>query len=534
MSGYAGFLQIEAVNIYATVFDTDQLSVIRGSSFLLKQAIESIAEYDQFKQYLTPLSTGASIGLFGIQPPDTPASDITALAERIIHFLNDTKHPFHPFTFLVSTTAETDFQTAKMALMSQIRRQQLRAPSFSIDKTTQTPRRPCSVEGRRAALGSSPNAMSDSVALRKKAGIDQRRHFYTRALQLENNTGEESVEWQRLQQFVRDTRLTDDLKSLGRNANYPQLNDKIAIIYMDGNGFGKLQKALVHTPADQITFDHHLQTKRRQLLAEILLKFIQLDDYATDDDKLRFEALLWGGDELTFICPAWLGFDLLYTLFNLMEGWKTAANEHNLTHAAGMVLCRANTPIYKTRQLATELAEHVKQCSREENLFEYLVLESMDTPSATDIGDLFQQRYHGLGEAQYRQPLMPVRNWQAYKEELRDDLAQLPRSQVYHVATLVTRETTYAFQHDNDLNATPFEAFEHRLATLMGANAYHRVCEHLCTLFHPLTTTEQTYPQLSPKRRAWLWLHLTELWDYLAPYRKESHAPKHNDTEGQP
>ena len=34
------YILVEGINIYANVFDTNQLSVIRGSSFLLKRAID--------------------------------------------------------------------------------------------------------------------------------------------------------------------------------------------------------------------------------------------------------------------------------------------------------------------------------------------------------------------------------------------------------------------------------------------------------------------------------------------------------------
>lgn len=42
MSQHKSYLKIEAVNIYNTILDTNQLSVIRGSSHLLKDAIEKI------------------------------------------------------------------------------------------------------------------------------------------------------------------------------------------------------------------------------------------------------------------------------------------------------------------------------------------------------------------------------------------------------------------------------------------------------------------------------------------------------------
>ena len=37
---YQAYLQVSGVNIYASVYDTSQLSIVRGSSLLLKWAVE--------------------------------------------------------------------------------------------------------------------------------------------------------------------------------------------------------------------------------------------------------------------------------------------------------------------------------------------------------------------------------------------------------------------------------------------------------------------------------------------------------------
>ena len=59
------FLLVEGVNLYANIYDTDQFSVIRGSSFLYKDAIthhpKSICGWSK------PVSTGASSGLIPSQ-----------------------------------------------------------------------------------------------------------------------------------------------------------------------------------------------------------------------------------------------------------------------------------------------------------------------------------------------------------------------------------------------------------------------------------------------------------------------------------
>ena len=58
------YILVEGINIYANVFDTKQLSVIRGSSFLFKKAIDHLTEHAAIKDKFIALSTGASSGLY--------------------------------------------------------------------------------------------------------------------------------------------------------------------------------------------------------------------------------------------------------------------------------------------------------------------------------------------------------------------------------------------------------------------------------------------------------------------------------------
>jgi hypothetical protein len=60
------YLLVEAVNIDATVFDTTQISVIRGSSYLLARAIRTIARHPGLGAGLEALSIGGSSGLFRV------------------------------------------------------------------------------------------------------------------------------------------------------------------------------------------------------------------------------------------------------------------------------------------------------------------------------------------------------------------------------------------------------------------------------------------------------------------------------------
>lgn len=81
------YILVEGINIYENLFDTNQLSVIRGGSFLLKQAIVHIKDHSDFKGKFTALSTGASLGLFLVNSGESA----NKICSRIVEELNDPK-----------------------------------------------------------------------------------------------------------------------------------------------------------------------------------------------------------------------------------------------------------------------------------------------------------------------------------------------------------------------------------------------------------------------------------------------------------
>jgi hypothetical protein len=68
---------------------------------------------------------------------------------------------------------------------------------------------------------------------------------------------------------------------------------------------------------------------------------------------------------------------------------------------------------------------------------------------------------------------------------------------------------------------TPFERLELRLLALTEAagSGDSSIRQDL-----PLLADQLGIPTNTPMERAWLWLHLAELWDYLVPQRDQQQA----------
>ena len=96
----------------------------------------------------------------------------------------------------------------------------------------------------------------------------------------------------------------------------------------------------------------------------------------------RLETLLWGGDEIIWVVPAWKGWELLQFFFTEFRYPASAP----LTFSAGLVFCHKKAPIHTIRSLAGKLVSHLK--GRSENRFLYRVLESFDHIAEIDPGFL--------------------------------------------------------------------------------------------------------------------------------------------------
>ncbi|WP_456376511.1 hypothetical protein [Thiolapillus sp.] len=555
------YLLVEGVNIYDNVFDTNQLSIVRGGSFLLKQAIADIAEGCAGR--LEPLSIGASSGFFLVKQ-DAPG-DSGKICADIVEYL-ESNELYSLLTFIVETCEEDSPVTAKRRLLAKLRFHQLQAPSLVPDCVTDQSPGPSEWSGVRArtneddkvTYGPSTNPdkevkISRSEKKRWKYGRGKKQSYYLEEvvrLGQEGGNPHQAL----IEQLVsggeegKGYRFTRDLHELSECGRYPDLSGKIAIFYADGNGFGALQRKLVDQAGRgksgreksaaeagaQKKFDSELQTLRQRFLAELLQeslpggRFPEMQTTTrTDDNKyvpaLRLETLLWGGDEMLFVMPAWIGFDFVQFFFQQTRGWKIQGQP--LTHSAGLVLCSAKTPIRITRKLAQVIADYIKDETAKtgegkRNAWDYMVLESIDYPAHFDFGRFLGERY-GPAAAARSLCIEPGQNWAAEKGGIVGLLEnQLPGRQLHGLAHWLAGQDLGWLGGINaawpppDEPDDPMQQRERRLLA---------VCEKIDDVEEGIRQAARLFglDEARLEQRAWLWLHLAELRNYIAPRRKE-------------
>jgi len=533
------YILVEGVNIYANVLDTNQLSVIRGTSFLLKDAIDAVTA--EFNNQLKAISTGASSGLYLVNPSKKQAETIV---NQISEYLNKGGEDFSLLTFIVESCEANNLLEAKEKLLTQLRIRQMRSliavPDIQYNDDLN---RPDQLEGRRVARKShhykvqsdSRRYLSDSVYRRWDYGKEKKFDFY---FDQKTKGYIHADDKDSLIASIKEKGFYNDFEQLAENSAYQKLNNKLAVIYMDGNSFSKKQRVYIKKAGDQIEaqlkaqedFDKKIQGYRANFIFQLLKKY----HVQENSEKIRLETLLWGGDEMLFVVPAWLGFDLLQFFFEQSKDWELD-DDNPLTHAAGLVFCHAKTPIANIRTLAQSIADTIKDTpeGRKQNAWGYLVLESIDYPSNNNIHD-FNQKYYDQALADSKPALIPAfktgagGSFNDIKQALDRLIEQklLSTRQLYKIVYAIknnqdnidgvnkTWDQLKDSQKDADSNSDdkihPVEKQEFRLLQLAkDKGALSDNLKIVAGLF--------AIDINNTKERLWFWIYLYELWDYLNP-----------------
>lgn len=381
-------LRVEAVNLRFVIDDTQKLPVRRSGGLMLLQAIDDIQSH--FHDRMEPISTGASVGLFKVSDPNSEQ-----LVQDIQAFLANTEQPYAHATFVVKHATGSDFTTVNEALITAIRWQQMQMPSFS----TRWGSSPWICEMDKVRPAGQSIFLANGHTARVSAAVKQRWHdgqklrsnFYRKMAVNPNYS------------YTQDT---DSLSTLPitNHPSAPQipknLNGKMAVFYVDGNNFGKIQRAC-KTPEALKRWDETIKGLRKQLLGHLLdwLKSAETAQGVAADSPLPFETLLWGGDECLFLLPAWYALEFTKKFFEYTADWNY--NGTPLRHAVGLVFVKHSAPIGPMQKLAKNLADNGKSTAalKKHNTLSWVVLESFD-----HVGNSMQAYWSSRG--------IPTQGWE--------------------------------------------------------------------------------------------------------------------------
>ena len=508
-------LRAEGVNFGATMFDTNDISTIRGASLALAGLNRTIRDAlaRAGARNVEERFSGASQCLFGFEAPGGDAEAV-ATAVRAALLNADPKEPWRHLAVMVDALPAEDERAGERRLEARNKAQQLRRFSVPALPFSTQPRRPDPFEGiqpgtvptrlpRGKVLGGAPGGegaaaadLAPSVAARRRYGRTARQSFYRDEL------GEAAAS-------VRVTESIQDIVHRPPEGLPLSVASKIAVVYADGNRFGAVRDA-IGSPA----FSTAIVPLRRALLGRIVawLGSAPGDPALTvwdeaDKPALRFETLLYGGDEFMVVLPAWLAASFVEGFFAHTAEWS--AGGQRLTHAVGVAIAGAKTPIRQLRTIAKSAADIAKEARlRAADSVTFEVFESVAPPD-TPLANLRTAQYgrHEEG-ALARRIALPGH---AFAEARRliarlkgeDGSEGFPRSQIYAALRAVRAQPGGAgfFSEKSD---EAVEAALERYAARAGAD-------------RSVGIGELRLPGFEPRGRALDLALIAGLWDYADP-----------------
>lgn len=393
--------QVEAVNLSAVVYDTADISTIRGGGFYLLYRVAALARDPSYKNSL--ITEGASKAVIRIETenPETVRREIL----NHLYYSQNSGVPLEDerikeAMFIVVYTEDTGNSQKDMALlMGKTRILQMQSPSIRLfSETFIGTKTGCDSLNR--VLPSHKHDKKKDICIsnftykRREYGKSIRKRIYQIIL------GEETT--------LKGWDFTDDLEELSTDTRQGNLSEKIAYIYIDGNKFGSLQQNLNETQLKM--FDCKLQQFKRAFMKS-LFELAKTHPSFMDRNKLRLETLLWGGDEITLVVPAWMGWTVATTFYNTAKDFRDETNKplqldsdgiKDLTFAMGLVFAHHKNPVRNLDKIARELAETVKSGLSKDTRYlrgtgdrtHYAVFESLET---LPMGyENFAKRYYSV------------------------------------------------------------------------------------------------------------------------------------------
>jgi hypothetical protein len=439
-------LRVEAVNLGHFVYDTNKIQPMRGGGFLLLESVQQLVCDDKPSQQrpkfagvpLEKITTGASIGVFRFQVNDNTQPE--TVAQAVLESLNKATGVHATFVadwILEGSAFLNDLET----LQAKNRWQQYQQPTLVLPPINHTATEECEYDGVRPGIppnhqaGTSSETLSESVNFRKKNGKALRSTIYERIL------GEK----------VYDA-FTADLHELAAMEGKGNLNNKIAFLYFDGNKFSKIRASKCQSAESLTKFSKTVEGARRSFLKALLEKARECDDFKTQSDAIRLETLLWGGDELEIIVPAWKGWEVAELFFEIMK--DVNFDGIPLTHAGGMVFCGNKAPILQVRKMARDLADSVKQrispafdgtlenwekTHDNHDALQILTLESFDT-IGTSIEQFARTYYDDKAWDILQMGTGDMKNLKSAVNEMRQH--GFPRNKIYDIVRAVKSKKT--------------------------------------------------------------------------------------------
>ena len=324
-------LVVEGVNFDQCLYDTNDLSVIRGASLLLDGALPvvSAAVTEAGARIVSSLAGASSyeIAFDGAEATVVESAVREALAQN----------PWRALSWVVSVA-----DTAGVA-RGRNRRQQFQTWTV---KLSAVPGASCedALDRVRPAVPGKDDAikgpLSPETRIRLEHGRKFRRDFFRNGTR--NLVGEDTL-----------CASFEELVNPPPKGLREGMKGKIAVVHFDGDRMGELRRLV----GDDAIFSAQMS----QLTEAILQRIVEgiRRRRAPEDRRFRMEVLLWGEDDITLVVPAWDVLEVIRDFQDAISGAEIAKQPVSFTGAA--IVANYKAPVRKLVHLAERGVKLSKQ-----------------------------------------------------------------------------------------------------------------------------------------------------------------------------
>ncbi|HWR31112.1 MAG TPA: hypothetical protein VN631_14895, partial [Negativicutes bacterium] len=238
------------------------------------------------------------------------------------------------------------------------------------------------------------------------------------------------------------SQFTTDLESLAGKTEAGSTEEKIALIHLDGNKFGKIREDNCLTIEDYKDFNDVIQKEIHGVSLERLLRFATKPENKgfrtkNKEKQIKLETLMWGGDEIEWIVPASQLWDTLQIFFDVAS--NKLYKEIPLTYSAGVVICRHTVPILQIRHYAEQLCSIAKAASKDSpsNQFALLNMASFDAIHK-NVGTFLKAYHHPATENDF---IVPFSSMTELRKNVRTIRKYFPKNKLYEIAGVLAAKT---------------------------------------------------------------------------------------------
>lgn len=229
----------------------------------------------------------------------------------------------------------------------------------------------------------------------------------------------------------------------------------IAVVHADGNGMGLLLSKVIDQqgqPDDD--FLHNLRAfsastaaLSHKALEKTLLHFktfLPLKGLNNSDHIFPFRPIVFGGDDLTFVCDGRAGLHLAAYYLNQFanDQINVCGDKISVDACAGVAIVHTKFPFARAYSFADDLCRKAKLYRRYEaglegNWLDFQIIQEGATRSITDLRKA--QYYTGEGHELHQRPYEVPSTWEDFVKHLQKFKVKWPRSRAKGLLQVLTQ-----------------------------------------------------------------------------------------------